>query len=95
MTHDDTIKCEVHGSQQTTYVCRHILDGTRDGNRVGFHSAVDPDNPRPDSWCDDCEKRFQSAGGEWDEQAEEKAQIKILCGLCYDKAKNFQLNGVS
>ena len=73
MPDDDTITCDVHGPQQTTFVCGHILDGLRSGKRVGFHSAVEPHNPRADAWCDECEKRVQDAGGEWEGKPEEKA----------------------
>jgi hypothetical protein len=95
MADDDKTICDDHGPQQTTFVCTHILDGVRAGKRVGFHTAIEPDNPRPDAWCDECAQRFQEAGGEWEGEPEAKAQIKILCGLCYDRAKTFHLAGVS
>jgi len=68
------------------------MKGFQTGVRVGFHCAeYTPDNPRPDAWCDACESRFQAAGGNWEGEPEEKADIKILCGSCYDEAKRFHL----
>ena len=95
MADGETTICNVHGPQQTTFVCTHILDGLREGKRVGFHTAVEPDNHRPDAWCDECERRFQEADGEWEGEPEAKAQIKIFCGLCYGRAKTLHLSEVS
>ncbi len=86
----DTIKCDVHGPQQETFVCGHLFAATRAAKRVGFHTAVDPDNPRPDAWCDGCEKRFQDSGGDWEGPHEKEADIKLLCGVCYDEIREFQ-----
>lgn len=96
MGDDKMTTCAVHGSQEETFVCSHIASGLRTGERVGFHSAQDDlDIQRPDSWCDDCERRFQAAGGEWSTEVEAQAKITILCGACYDRAKLLHLGGVA
>ena len=87
------IECSVHGEQQATYVCQHLVQSLRTGKRVGFWCAEDNGNPRPDAWCDECEKMVQSTGGEWTDESEAFAGITLLCGACYDRAKANNLAG--
>jgi len=62
--------------------------------RVGFFwTPDDPQNPRPDAWCTECEKRVRLTGGEWVGEAETQLQAKVLCGACYDAAKSFHMGG--
>jgi len=81
--------CPEHGLQQETFVCQHIVQGLSEGRRVGFFSARDLDNPRPDAWCSECNERVRASGGEWTGEAEAKLGAKLLCGACYDRAKTF------
>jgi hypothetical protein len=78
--------CDEHGEQQATCVCRHIIQTLRDEVPRGFWTSEDPDNPRPDAWCDECEANVQAAGGEWNEESEALAGVSLLCGACYDRA---------
>ena len=81
------IECAEHGKQQATYVCQHVVQSITDGVPRGFWwSTESPDNPRPDAWCSECEERVNEAG-EWNEETEALAGVKLLCGACYDKAK--------
>ena len=81
------IECSEHGKQQATYVCQHVVQSITDGIPRGFWwSTESPDNPRPDAWCSECEERVNEAG-EWNEENEALAGVKLLCGACYDKAK--------
>lgn len=60
------------------------------GQPVGFFWGTDPeypDNPRPDAWCWECDQKLSSTGGEWNDQSEGFAKITLLCGGCYDRAK--------
>jgi hypothetical protein len=87
------INCDSHGPQQETFVCAHILDGSRAEKRAGFFYVPDPDNPRPDAWCAECNDRFQRGGGDWEILPEsEQPKIAILCGACYDEAKSFHMS---
>jgi hypothetical protein len=89
-----SIRCAVHGTQQQTLVCQHIVDGLTDKRRVGFFwTSCDIDNPRPDAWCSACNERVASTGGEWVGEAFEHLQPQVLCGVCYDIAKQFHLGG--
>jgi hypothetical protein len=94
VTEKATIECATHGRQQETFVCQHIVLGLQEKRRVGFFwSADDPDDPRPDAWCADCEERVEQTGGEWIGEAAEHLGAQILCGACYDKARVFHMGG--
>ena len=84
-----SIDCPEHGLQQETFVCQHIVQGLSEGRRVGFFCAHNPENPRPDAWCAECDERVRASGGEWVGEAETHLKAKLLCGACYDLAKAF------
>lgn len=73
------VRCSAHGASFAAYVCTHLFHG----EDQGFHTADDPDNPRPDAWCDRCEAVL-AREGEWNERAEAFAEIHRTCGTCYD-----------
>ena len=59
------VRCSVHGLQQETLVCQHIVEGLANQKRVGFFwTPYDPDNVRPDAWCSACDERVRATGGE-------------------------------
>lgn len=85
------VECFKHGKQQATYVCQHIVQSLRDGQPKGFWSSGEsPDNPRPDSWCSACEEVVNRVG-EWNDESESFAGVSLLCGACYDLAKEMNL----
>ena len=85
------VECCEHGKQPATYVCQHTVQSLRDGKPRGFWSSVEsPENPRPDSWCSACEDVVNRVG-EWNDESEAFAGVKLLCGACYDKAKQMNL----
>ena len=73
------VRCTAHGPSFPTYVCTHLFHQTDQG----FHSTADPENPRPDAWCDRCESVRLREGG-WTEASEKLAGITLACGTCYD-----------
>jgi hypothetical protein len=87
----NTIDCEQHGQQPETFVCQHIVESLQTGNQVGFWWASEHGNPRPDAWCTACNELVREAGGEWDDQTESFASVKLLCGACYDRAREHNL----
>jgi len=90
----ETILCNVHGPQQPTLVCQHIVSGLVAKERVGFWwTREDPDNPRPDAWCTACKERLNLNGGEWTGEVLELAKPQNLCGVCYDLARKFHTGG--
>ena len=79
------VECGEHGSGPSTFVCQHLVSG----RSQGFHYAgddEDPDDPYPDAWCDRCEDAFR-AEGEWNDRSEAAAKITLLCGGCYEIAR--------
>ena len=89
MSESSQINCGQHGLQDTTFVCRHIADSLLTGTAVGFHWPRESEgDPRPDAWCSTCERMRIDGGGDWTEEMERHLDIKILCGGCYDRAKD-------
>lgn len=94
MPSDGTSHCRIHGTQQRTQVCRHIAAGLASRQRVGFFwTTSDPNSARPDAYCTACEERVEKTDGEWVGEALENLQPKVLCGVCYDLAKQFHQGG--
>ena len=89
---EHVVECAEHGEQQATYVCQHIVQTLKDGKARGFWWADDPDNPRPDAWCSECEAKVQETNGEWNDESEAFAGVKLLCGACYDRAKQINFS---
>ena len=89
------VRCDSHGMQDETFVCQHIFESLRSRVPVGFIAAADPDTARPDAWCSACEKARIEAGGEWTEEVNALLNIRLLCGVCYDYAKEISASGES
>ena len=86
----DTIRCRVHGDQEQTFVCQHLATALETGERVGFFWASGEDGARGDAWCSTCEEaRIREGGesGDWNERSQKIADIKILCGSCFDRVR--------
>ena len=80
-----TAECASHGNRDATFVCQHLASGTG----LGFHWAVDPEEPDlvwPDAWCDACED-VRRREGEWNDRSEAFAGIKLVCAGCYEQAR--------
>jgi len=87
------IKCACHGWQNESFVCQHIVETLSTGVPVGFHWPVNSDSLHPDAWCTGCEEARVSAGGDWTPEVEEQLNIQLLCGACYDRAKEIWSDG--
>src|SRR5579859_5425156 len=85
------LRCQTHGEQEPTFVCRHIAVSLDTRQAVGFHWPKDSSSDRPDAWCTECERVRIGAGGEWTDAALDFVDLKVLCGGCYDEAKNIWL----
>ena len=81
------MQCSIHGEQDETFVCRHIVQSLEDGTPCGFWWSADSDQQRPDAWCTNCDDLVSKTGGEWTEEVLAVAQVTLLCGFCYDSAK--------
>jgi len=80
----ERVTCSTHGVTPATFACRHLTRGVA----CGYHcSAEDPTDPWPDAWCDLCEDAFQAESAEWNDVSAKVADIKLMCGHCYDAAR--------
>lgn len=89
----EKVNCIVHGWQEESFVCQHIAASLSTGKPVGFHWSVESTSRHPDAWCSECEDARVEAGGEWTPEVEERLDIQLLCGTCYDHAKAIWVNG--
>lgn len=83
----DLVQCAEHGSQEETYVCKHLVLSLRTKEVIGFYWSS---KLRGDAWCATCEKvRIAEGGssGDWNERSEAFADIKVLCAACYDRVR--------
>jgi hypothetical protein len=88
MSERDQIECQEHGAAFSTYVCRHLIEGT---NTHWYSAEVDEANQWPDSWCAICNDSF-AIEGEWNEKSERAAElgsnIELLCHHCYVRIRS-------
>lgn len=85
------IECALHGAQEQTFVCRHLVESLRSGEKVGFCCSSEP---RGYAWCNACEEvRIGEGGktGEWNDRSEAFAKVTLLCGACYDEIRKLNL----
>ena len=80
-----TVHCDSHGDQEETFVCQHLARSLTTGLRGGYWCSKNTETSRPDAWCSVCEEL--SGGGDWDEESEKAAGIVLICGGCYDAAR--------
>lgn len=85
---NENVECPEHGCQQATYVCQHIVQGLAERRTNGFWASDNPDNPRSDAWCTACNELLNEKGGDWNDETEAYAGVKLLCGACYDRARD-------
>ena len=85
------VECCQHGSQEETFVCQHIAEGLREGVPYGFWWETESGSARPDALCTTCNELATRTDGEWTEELEARASIKLLCGLCYDQAREMNV----
>lgn len=85
------VDCCEHGRQEETFVCQHIVETLKDKKPRGFWWYSEQNAPRPDAWCHECNDRVKATDWEWTEDNEKLANIQLLCGKCYDNAKDLSL----
>lgn len=87
------VQCDVHDYKRLAFVCQHLLHN----NKVGFNEAFETcenmelgEDEDFQAWCDECEA-VRIIEGEWNENSEKFANIKIVCEQCYFEIKEFNL----
>jgi hypothetical protein len=88
MSESESVICGMHGETPATFACRHVVEGVA----CGFHSSSDdPEDLWPDAWCDLCDELLRAEGGEWNDVAEQRADVKLLCTRCYEVARELNV----
>jgi len=85
------IFCSEYGQQEETFVCQHIVQSLEDSQTRGFHWSSEDNALRPDARCHKCDDKAKATDREWTEENMKFADIQLLCGLCYDKAKEINV----
>ena len=85
------VECESHGPQPEAFVCQHVARSLWTNEPVGFFWSTESETPRPDAWCLECEERVQKTGGEWIGEADANLGVTLICGSCYDRAREMNL----
>ncbi len=88
---DKFVTCGQHGMVRAAYACAHVVQSLRDGEPRGLFWSRD-ESGCFNGWCADCERRVVAAGGEWDDETEASADIRLLCENCFLHA--MRMNGV-
>jgi hypothetical protein len=78
----EPVECETHGTSHATFVCQHLARG----EGLEFFYDDNPDDPRPDAWCGECDEVMMEDDG-WNEENEKSAGITLLCASCYDEVR--------
>ncbi len=82
-----TVNCDTHGESGGAFICQHLVN---DSEKLGFYLGYDPERPdslHPDAWCGECEVVLNREG-EWNDVATAFADIKIVCGKCYENIRD-------
>jgi hypothetical protein len=85
----DVVQCEAHGPSGPYFVCGHL---TQSENALGFYTAEGEPSSRPDAWCATCNTELARAGS-WESSDAPDAQIKLVCGGCYDALRDKHAHG--
>lgn len=81
---DRNIQCGTHGSVGGAFICVHLLNDQH--APLGFNEPeVDP-GEEPQAWCDACDALVER-DGEWNEENEKFADIKLVCEFCFARIK--------
>lgn len=87
-TNNNTVECCTHGDRYPAYVCQHLNLHTP----VGFYEpfASDPTvtyaNDELSAWCEACDEVLTEVG-EWNDESEAFAKIKLVCDVCFFEMK--------
>lgn len=76
-----------HGEQEFAIACVHVCRAIDSGDLVGFYWASDVDGPRPDAWCQACERWSIDHPNATIEEWMKVADFKFVCVCCWDEAK--------
>ena len=79
----EIIRCEQHGARQATFVCQHLLTGSR----KGWIIVESDDAARPDAICAECDTAWRAAGDEFTDEIRHLVRTRVVCAGCYDELR--------
>jgi hypothetical protein len=90
---DKLVECETHGEISPAFICHHLLSHKKVGWNEPETYEFDQDDEFAgciNAWCDRCED-FVNKIGEWNDESEAFADIRLVCERCAKKLKEFNL----
>jgi hypothetical protein len=90
---DRYVECDSHEYRRRAFVCKHLNHLTKVGFEEAFVTYEDMELSEEDdfqAWCSECELVRQKEG-EWNENSEAFASIKVVCEKCYFEMKELNL----
>lgn len=88
------VDCEEHGTQDSAFVCQHLVRQLLSGSSkpIGFFQPDDapPDELRGEgfqAWCAACDEVLREEG-DWTGRAESFAGVTLICAACFAALKS-------
>jgi len=79
-----TVECDIHGNARMAFVCQHLFATLKDEDVRGVVYMRD-ENGCYNAYCSACELKLEDNGGEWNDELEEQADIKLICEHCMER----------
>lgn len=83
------VECKNHGLSNAAFICQHLTKNKKTGFYEPLRDNLEP-SEELQAWCDECEK-VRSTEGEWNDNSESFAKIKLICAECFFEIKKFNL----
>lgn len=80
------VRCDRHGAQRPTFVCRHLVSGVGLGFVEPFGEQDADASDEQAAWCDRCEEARLAAGG-WTDTSEAQAGVTMICAACFEASR--------
>ncbi len=74
------VECAAHGRKDYCIICRHLSEQSG----LGFYASTAEVFAPAQAWCEGCDVVLAEERG-WSDRAEEFADLKILCLVCYEE----------
>ena len=86
------VECSTHGLRRAAFVCQHLNKELRVGFHEPFESQENVDYPNGElnAWCDQCHEMLEKTG-EWNDESESFAKVKLCCDRCFFEMKRLNL----
>jgi hypothetical protein len=73
-----------HGKVRPAFVCCHLVETLRDHVARGLLWSRD-EHGNVNAYCDICDQMLEHAGGDWTEELGAKANVQLICEMCFRK----------